>query len=62
MGQGITPGTEPSSNGQKEPEEFGEDGIGHLWALSPRCQMMMFRLAVAILTCTGLLAWPKILS
>jgi len=26
MGQGVTPGAEPSSNGQKELEEFGEDG------------------------------------
>jgi len=29
MGQGITPGAEPNSDGQKELEEFGEDGVGH---------------------------------
>ena len=28
MGQGVTPGAEPSSDGQKELEELGEDGIG----------------------------------
>ena len=38
MGQGITPGAEPSSDEQKELEEFGEDGVGHL---SPRCLMMV---------------------
>jgi len=30
-----TPGAEPSSDGQKELEEFGEDGVGHLRELSP---------------------------
>jgi len=40
MGQGITPGAEPSIDGQKELEEFGEDGVGHLRALSPWCMMI----------------------
>jgi len=40
--KGIIPGVEESrSDGQKELEELGEDGIGHLRALSPRCLMMM---------------------
>jgi len=47
MGQGITPGAEPSSKEQKELEEFGEDGVGHLRALSPRCQMVMMNLTLA---------------
>ena len=41
MGQSITPGAEPSSNGQKELEEFGEVGVRHLRAPSPRSLMMM---------------------
>jgi len=40
MGQGITPGAEQSTAGQTELEEFGVDGIGHLWARSPCCLMM----------------------
>ena len=43
MGQGVTPGTEPSSDGQKALEEFGDDGVGHLLALSPWCLMMMIQ-------------------
>ena len=35
-----TPRVEPSSDGQ-ELEELGEDGIGHIRALSPRLLMMM---------------------
>ena len=41
MGQGITLGAEPSSNGQKALEEFDKDGVGHRRALSPQCLMMM---------------------
>jgi len=33
MGQGIAPKAEPSSDGQIELEEFGEDGVGHLRAV-----------------------------
>jgi len=31
--KGVTPGAEPSSDGQNELDEFGEDGIGHLRVL-----------------------------
>jgi len=41
--QGVTPGAEPSSNGQKELEDLGEDGTGCLRALSPWCLMMMMK-------------------
>jgi len=41
MGQGTTPGAEKSSDGQKELEKFGEDGVEQIRALSPRCLMMM---------------------
>jgi len=41
MEQGIIKGAKPSSDGQKELEEFDEDGVGHLRALSRRCLMMM---------------------
>jgi len=41
LGQGVTPGAEPSGDGQKELEELGEDGIGHLRTLSQQCLMMM---------------------
>ena len=39
--QGVTPGAELSSNGQKDLKELGEDGIGHLRVLSPLCLMMI---------------------
>lgn len=41
MGQSVTPGAEPSCDGQKELEDLDEDGIGHMRVLSPRCLMMM---------------------
>lgn len=41
MTKGITPGAEKSSDGQKELEKFGEDGVEQIRALSPRCLMMM---------------------
>jgi len=34
MGQGVGPGAEPCSDGQKELEEFGEVGVQHLWLLT----------------------------
>jgi len=39
IGQGITPGAEPSSDGEKELEEFGEYSVSHLWA--PSLMMVM---------------------
>jgi len=54
MGQGITPGAQPSSNGQKEMEEFCEDGVGHLRgvrAVSPLCLMMMMMMMMMIKNC-----------
>lgn len=35
MGQSVTPGTEPSSEGQKELEGFGEDDVRHLPGVEP---------------------------
>jgi len=49
MRQGIPPGAELSSNGQKELEEFGEDGVRHLRAMSPRCLMMMMMMMMTLL-------------
>jgi hypothetical protein len=37
------PGAETHGDGQGAMEEFGEDGSGHLRALSPRFLMMMMR-------------------
>jgi len=41
----------PSSDGQKELEEFGEDGVRHLWALSPRYLMMMMMMMMTVIYC-----------
>jgi len=49
MGQGVTPGAEPSSDEQKVLEEFGEDGVRHLRALSPRCLMMMMMMMMMMM-------------
>ena len=49
MGQGVTPEPEPGSDGQKELEEFGEDGVGHLRALSPQCLMMMMMMMMMMM-------------
>src|SRR6218665_402016 len=40
-GANVTSGVEPGSNGQIELDEFGENGVRHLQALSPGCLMMM---------------------
>jgi len=45
------PGAEPSSrsDGQKKPEELGEDGIGHIRALSPRFLTMTLTMIMMIM-------------